>query len=239
MLWHYAMLGHIIPQSAKLFFSEDAPFFGLDQGKTGKALVCAKRAVLYGASVYAFPDWMTAHNFREKVYAAEGLQMPAKPPLSVTILDRKKFKPRHIDNQKEVGPDGGHGRVLMGMRVLVRMLSALFPDPARTLSPQPCSSPSCLRAPQVIDMIRSLGVEPTVAIWEGTTTFQEQVTTLSQTGVFIALHGAGLMNEIFLPPGSVVIEIFPPHVKHVLYERICHNSGVYHFKVPWGAEGGL
>jgi hypothetical protein len=80
-------------------------------------------------------------------------------------------------------------------------------------------------------MIRSLGVEPQVVIWEGTTTFADQVTTLSRTGVFIALHGAGLMNEVFLPPGSVVIEIFPPHVKHVLYERICHNSGVYHFKV--------
>ncbi len=56
----------------------------------------------YGASVYAFPDWMTAHNFRAKVYAAEGLTMPTAPPLSVTILDRKSFKPRHIENQKEV-----------------------------------------------------------------------------------------------------------------------------------------
>ena len=80
-------------------------------------------------------------------------------------------------------------------------------------------------------MVRSLGLEPEVVVWEGTTTFSEQVNVLARTGVFIGLHGAGLMNEIFLPPGSVVIEIFPPHVKHVLYERICHNSGIYHFKV--------
>ncbi len=79
--------------------------------------------------------------------------------------------------------------------------------------------------------MRTFGIEPRVAIWEGDNTFQEQLEVLSTTGVFISVHGAGLMNEIFLPPGSVVIEVFPPHVKHVLYERIAHNSGVYHFKV--------
>ena len=39
------------------------------------------------------------------------------------------------------------------------------------------------------------------------------------------------MNTVFMPPGSVVVEIFPNHVKHVLYERIAHYVGVYHFKV--------
>lgn len=54
---------------------------------------------------------------------------------------------------------------------------------------------------------------------------------MAGTGVLVTMHGAGLMNEIFLPPGSVVIEIFPPHVKHVLYERMSHNSGLFYFKV--------
>ena len=47
MLWHYAMLGHILPPSAKLYFAEDAPFFGINPSKGGKGLVCAKKAVLY------------------------------------------------------------------------------------------------------------------------------------------------------------------------------------------------
>ncbi len=34
-----------------------------------------------------------------------------------------------------------------------------------------------------------------------------------------------------MPPGSVAIEVFPNHVKHVLYERVAHYAGVYHFKV--------
>ena len=63
-----------------------------------------------------------------------------------------------------------------------------------------------------------------------------QVALMAGTGVFISMHGAGLMNEIFLPPGAAVIEVFPVHHKHVLYERIAHYAGIYHFKVhpaPW------
>jgi hypothetical protein len=47
------------------------------------------------------------------------------------------------------------------------------------------------------------------------------------------MHGAGLMNQIFMQPGSAVIEIFPVHLKQVLYERVAHYSGLYHFKVRW------
>ena len=65
--------------------------------------------------------------------------------------------------------------------------------------------------------------------------FDEQVKMFANTGVLVSVHGAGLMNQIFMPPGSVTIEIFPNHVKHVLYERIAHYSGVYHFKVRVGS----
>jgi hypothetical protein len=48
------------------------------------------------------------------------------------------------------------------------------------------------------------------------------------------MHGAGLMNQIFMQPGSSVIEIFPVHLKQVLYERVAHYAGLYHFKVSAG-----
>ncbi len=104
MLWHYGMMKHIFPETTPLHFPEDGPYFGLDPTQSNKKYICAKKAVLYGAAVYAFPDWMTAHSFRAKVYAAEGLTVPEVPPLTVTILDRKSFKPRHMFNQKEVRP---------------------------------------------------------------------------------------------------------------------------------------
>lgn len=68
-------------------------------------------------------------------------------------------------------------------------------------------------------------------IVEDETEFEEQVKLFATTGVLITVHGAGLMNQIFMPPGSVTIEVFPNHVKHVLYERVAHYAGVYHFKV--------
>ena len=58
-----------------------------------------------------------------------------------------------------------------------------------------------------------------------------QVELFAGTGVLVTMHGAGLMNQIFMQPGSAVIEIFPVHLKQVLYERVAHYSGLYHFKV--------
>ncbi len=75
------------------------------------------------------------------------------------------------------------------------------------------------------------GVTPEYTIIRDDATFEEQVRLMARTGVFVTMHGAGIMNEIFLPPGAAVIEIFPVHLKHVLYERIAHYAGVYHFKV--------
>ncbi len=70
-----------------------------------------------------------------------------------------------------------------------------------------------------------------IVVFHGAMTFKEQVDVMASTSVLIALHGAGLTNLMFMQPGTVVIEIFPPHVKHVLYERMAHYAGVYHFKV--------
>jgi hypothetical protein len=82
------------------------------------------------------------------------------------------------------------------------------------------------------DVIEKYNVPYQHIIVDDEVDFEEQVKMFAGTGVLISVHGAGLMNQIFMPPGSVTIEIFPNHVKHVLYERVAHYSGVYHFKVP-------
>ena len=64
----------------------------------GYDLICARTATLYGAAMYGFPDWMSAHTFRARVYAGEDVVMPETPLLSVTILDRGGNAPRRIDN---------------------------------------------------------------------------------------------------------------------------------------------
>lgn len=105
------------------------------------------------------------------------------------------------------------------------------PPMSVTILDRPRTAPRHMFNPQdVRDLVKKYGHDPNYVVWEHTS-FHDQVEMLSRTGVFISIHGAGIMNEIFLPPGSVVIEIFPVHVKHVLYERIAHYMGVYHFKV--------
>lgn len=50
-------------------------------------------------------------------------------------------------------------------------------------------------------------------------------------GVIVSPHGAGLVNELYLIPGSSVVEIFPYHFHHNLYPMLARNMGVSHFSV--------
>lgn len=82
-----------------------------------------------------------------------------------------------------------------------------------------------------LDVVKQYGFEPNHVILSHRDTFKDQIRLMASTGVLVSVHGAGLMNQIFMPPGSATVEIFTRHSKHVLYERIAHYSGVYHFKV--------
>lgn len=84
---------------------------------------------------------------------------------------------------------------------------------------------------ETLDVVRKYGVEPNWIVIDKEETFKDQIIQMATTGVLVSIHGAGLMNQIFMQPGSVTIEIFPDHMKHVLYERVAHYAGVYHFKV--------
>lgn len=80
-------------------------------------------------------------------------------------------------------------------------------------------------------IMRKYGFEAERVEASGEMSFQQQVELFAGAGVLVTMHGAGLMNQIFMQPGSAVIEIFPVHLKHVLYERVAHYAGLYHFKV--------
>jgi hypothetical protein len=47
--------------------------------------------------------------------------------------------------------------------------------------------------------------------------FREQIQTMNQAEAIVSLHGAGLSNILFAPPGCKILEIFDPHHVMVMY----------------------
>ena len=76
-----------------------------------------------------------------------------------------------------------------------------------------------------------------VVTWDNKTPFEDQVRQASITSVLIAAHGAALVNTIFLPPGSSIIEICPARFSHPIYARLAASSGVHHFRVRTSPTG--
>jgi hypothetical protein len=50
-------------------------------------------------------------------------------------------------------------------------------------------------------------------------TFAEQVSAIEEAGVVIGVHGANLVNAMFMPPLSVLFELFPFKFTHGMYEE--------------------
>lgn len=67
-------------------------------------------------------------------------------------------------------------------------------------------------------------------------TFKEQVTQLQSIGLAVGIHGANMVNTVFMPPGGALFEIFPwRYVRY--YYASGGNSGLrYSFHEP---EGGF
>lgn len=58
-----------------------------------------------------------------------------------------------------------------------------------------------------VELIRSYGLEVNWITEMGLLTFNEQVAAMANTGILLAVHGAGLANVLFMPAHSVVVEV--------------------------------
>jgi protein O-mannose beta-1,4-N-acetylglucosaminyltransferase len=66
--------------------------------------------------------------------------------------------------------------------------------------------------------------------------FEEQVSILKRTKVAIGLHGSILIMAMFLPPGSILIELFPfavPSDNYTPYRTLCGLDGINIAYRPW------
>jgi hypothetical protein len=65
---------------------------------------------------------------------------------------------------------------------------------------------------------RANGLELVVVDFDGMT-FAAQVEMMSRTRILIGIHGAGLVNAMFLPPEAAVIELLPHRLFQALFFR--------------------
>ena len=60
-------------------------------------------------------------------------------------------------------------------------------------------------------------------------TFKEQLRIVQDTDILIGVHGAGLTHEMFLQPGSTVVEILPPNIHHKGFRNLANQMGHRYF----------
>jgi hypothetical protein len=70
------------------------------------------------------------------------------------------------------------------------------------------------------EVLRSISHFATQVVCFEDMSFREQVALLSRTKVLIGIHGAGLTNMMFMPPGGTVIELLPKRNGVFDYNRI-------------------
>jgi Glycosyltransferase 61 len=56
--------------------------------------------------------------------------------------------------------------------------------------------------------------------------FETQAKLLAETDVFITIHGAAIMNSMFMRPGSVVIDVFNGRFLEFIFETTLREMGV-------------
>jgi len=60
--------------------------------------------------------------------------------------------------------------------------------------------------------------------WDHRTPFETQVRDVASAGIFVGVHGAGMTNQMFLPPNGAVIELFPFRWWPDMYRRLVRDS---------------
>uniref|UniRef100_A0A7S1XFB8 Glycosyltransferase 61 catalytic domain-containing protein n=1 Tax=Compsopogon caeruleus TaxID=31354 RepID=A0A7S1XFB8_9RHOD len=81
------------------------------------------------------------------------------------------------------------------------------------------------------------GLELVVANIDSTTSIEDQILIMYDAALAIGIHGANLVNLLFLPARSAIIEIFPFGFEHNMYENGA-NAGIFYsrYQIHQGVE---
>ncbi len=67
------------------------------------------------------------------------------------------------------------------------------------------------------DIAKEMNTTLNIVSFDGNITFSDQVSSMHRGGVFVSIHGANLVNTIFAPSGSALVEITPYHFTDALH----------------------
>ena len=95
-------------------------------------------------------------------------------------------------------------------------------------------------AAQLVEVVRGYGIAVTYMDGDGyeKLTFSEQARLFNRHQLVIAAHGAALSNMVFMPPRSVVIEVYPRGSWKPGYAKIAAALGHVHIPVFSFTGGG-
>ncbi|MGV3773073.1 MAG: glycosyltransferase family 61 protein [Verrucomicrobiales bacterium] len=114
-----------------------------------------------------------------------------------------------------------------GVHQLGFLRNRLFPNlnikngsllsPRIYVSRSKCQSRKVLNEPEVLAFLERHGFK---RVFLEDLPFAEQATIFRGAKLIVAPHGAGLANVAFCDPGLTLIELFPAHLKHPLYNHL-------------------
>lgn len=155
------------------------------------------------------------------VFTAEPRQL-AEPPAGARVLALTSSV-----NWTTLEPHRDFGRHLREFQRLVWERLNLQPKaPAKQVTlirrNRVASNRYVINEPQLMELLRTecerRGLAFQVVDFEGMS-FVSQVELMSRTSVLIGIHGAGLVNSMFLPPDAAVIELVPHRKFEALFFR--------------------
>jgi hypothetical protein len=195
--------------------------------------VCYKDLVLLGRTnthVKFFPAENTANKFRRYVYdrtgveivesrdggSAEGAQnaqddteQPLYCPQSSTNCTLHVF----TDHQPQ-NTGGGHSHRRLRVTISVRTGGRYI-----------LNLPALMETMVGTGLVNARWLREHVVVLE-TLSFEEQVRIMAQTDVLLCVHGAAVINGIFMRPGSVVLELFNARFVEFVFAAPLREAGV-------------
>lgn len=195
--------------------------------------ICLRNAVLLGrrghVNVWPFPNAtdvpldglsvpIDAIAFKKAVYDEFGMQARL-PEMVQTRLDSalSELPPFVVGYSKREGESGGDGYYRAGA------MRNFFDDDEEWFM-------SMLR-----NETRAAGAKLLVISANSSQTLREQVERVVQVGMLVGIHGANLVNAVFMHPFGALLEIMPKFVKERCYVAGA-NSGLKYMRVEASEE---